>query len=72
MIVSDLWVVLAIMMTGYLEKSDRDKDVNLNVVYNKLEELSVLGNTPKNQKFKGAFNIFESIAESNPHAQGEF
>lgn len=60
------------MMTGYLEKSNRDKDVNLNVVYNKLEDLSVLGNTPKNQKFKGAFNIFESIAESNPQAQGEF
>ncbi|KAK7574178.1 hypothetical protein V9T40_011369 [Parthenolecanium corni] len=37
-----------------------------------LEELSVLGNTPKNQKFKGAFNIFESIADSNPQAQESY
>ncbi|XP_065220677.1 protein scylla-like [Planococcus citri] len=48
------------------------KDVNLNEVFNNLDvdHLSVLGNTPKNQRYKGAFNIFESIAESNPTDKG--
>lgn len=50
----------------------RQKDVNLNEVFNKLDELSPLGSTPKNQRFKGAFNIFESIAENNPLGQGTF
>lgn len=50
----------------------RQKDVNLNEVFNKLDELSPLGSTPKNQRFKGAFNIFESIAENNPLGQGMF
>lgn len=53
----------------FLEKNRR-KDVNLNEVFNNLEDLSVLGNTPKNQRYKGAFNIFESIDESNPSAKG--
>ena len=47
------------------------KDVNLNEVFNNLDDISVLGATPKNQRYKGAFNIFESIAESNPSAKGE-
>lgn len=54
----------------FFDKNRPRKDVNLNEVFNNLEDLSVLGNTPKNQRYKGAFNIFESIAESNPTAKG--
>lgn len=56
----------------FLDRSSRrQKDVNLNEVFNKLDDLSPLGSTPKDQRFKGAFNIFESIAETNPLAQGK-
>lgn len=55
----------------FLDKNSR-KDVNLNEVFNNLEDLSVLGNTPKNQRYKGAFNIFESIAESSPSSKGTY
>ena len=55
-----------------LDRSDRrQKDVNLNEVFNKLDDLSPLGNTPRNQRYKGSFNIFESIAETNPLSQGK-
>lgn len=58
----------------FLDRSSdrRQKDVNLNEVFNKLDDLSPLGNTPKDQRYKGAFNIFESIAENNPLAQGMY
>jgi len=64
------------MMKGhvghFLDRSSRcQRDVNLNEVFNKLDDLSPLGSTPKDQRFRGPFNIFESIAESNPLAQGK-